>query len=111
MSDQTFYSEEAKKKTQRQQIALGMASLVTGMGLGAVVALLFAPEDGESMRSRISNAMNEGQGKLEELITTLESEYPDLSERVRKAVDQAKQSTPGMGNGTPAEDESPASQI
>lgn len=93
MPDRMYYSEESEKTAHRQKLALGLSSLVIGAGIGTAVSLLFAPEEGEKLRKRISDTIGdnieEGQDKVSKLIEELEDEYPDLSDRIRTALEKA----------------------
>lgn len=57
MPSRIYYSEEAKRTAQQRQIIGGLAMLLLGIAIGAAIALLFAPEEGEEVRKRSDNAL------------------------------------------------------
>ncbi len=59
MSQRTYYSEEARKTAQRQQFILAMAVAGISLSLGALVALLFAPDTGENIRNEIRSVLDD----------------------------------------------------
>lgn len=55
MNDRIYYSREAEQMAAQQRTILALVVMLLGLGLGAVVALLFAPRKGEDVRSEIAN--------------------------------------------------------
>ncbi len=45
---------------------LNLVSFLSGLAVGAVVALLVAPDSGKNTRNKISKALKEGEEKLKE---------------------------------------------
>lgn len=75
MADRTYYSQEAKEKAQRQQSFLMILLTGLGISIGAVLALLFAPKDGEELRE-----------DLMEQVSTTRNHVEDYGEQVKKAL-------------------------
>ena len=50
MNERTYYSREAEERAQQQRTAMAAVVMVLGLGLGAILALLFAPRSGENTR-------------------------------------------------------------
>ncbi len=75
MADRTYYSQEAKEKAQRQQSFLMILLTGLGISIGAVLALLFAPKDGEELREELK-----GQ------VATTRNHVEDYGEQVKKAL-------------------------
>ncbi|MCA0458132.1 MAG: YtxH domain-containing protein [Chloroflexi bacterium] len=55
MNDRIYYSREAEQMAAQQRTILALVVMLLGLGLGAVVALLFAPRKGEDVRNEIAN--------------------------------------------------------
>jgi gas vesicle protein len=58
-------------------------AFILGAGVGAAVALLFAPKSGEDLRGDITNGVNEG-------ISQVRSKSRELKQRAQTVVDIAK---------------------
>lgn len=91
MPSRIYYSEEAKRVAQQRQIVNGLAMMLFGIAVGAAIALLFAPEEGEEMRKRLGSALEEGylRGRDHTLDAAqqLEDDIPDLRRKVSSALD------------------------
>ncbi|TVR22129.1 MAG: YtxH domain-containing protein [Anaerolineaceae bacterium] len=59
MNDRIYYSQEAEKQAKRERIVLALAAAVMGLGLGAVIALIFAPQSGDKTREQIEQQARE----------------------------------------------------
>jgi len=55
MNDRIYYSKEAEELAAQQRTILALVVMLLGLGLGAVVALLFAPRRGEDIRKDIAD--------------------------------------------------------
>jgi gas vesicle protein len=67
----------------RKQIPGAIATFAVGAGIGAAVALLFAPKSGEELRGDIADGVNDGVGQVR-------STSRDLKRRAQRVVDMAK---------------------
>lgn len=56
---------------EKSNIETKIAYLIIGGGIGAVLALLFAPKAGEELRSDIADATRKGINKTEEIASQL----------------------------------------
>jgi gas vesicle protein len=88
MNKRIYYSQEAEQQARRQ-MAMGMAMFVIiGGTLGALIALLLAPNSGEKTRRELSKAFNEGaeasRDATQDTVHRLEKEFADLRERIEK---------------------------
>ena len=54
MNDRIYYSKEAEDLAAQQRTILALVVMLLGLGLGAVVALLFAPRKGDEVRKEIA---------------------------------------------------------
>lgn len=90
MIDRIYYSKEAESLVRRQHLIGNLAFLMLGLGVGAAVALLFAPERGERVRELVAEALEEGFSRgreaTEEALQNLAQEYPGLHEKVEEGL-------------------------
>jgi gas vesicle protein len=93
MSDRIYYSKHAEEMAKRQQTIIAFTFLALGLGIGAILALLFAPNVGEKTRQLIASALEDGfkrgQEAILEATTQLEQEYPELRKRVEGMIDRS----------------------
>jgi gas vesicle protein len=54
MNDRIYYSREAEDLAAQQRTILALVVMLLGLGLGAIVALLFAPRKGDDVRKDIA---------------------------------------------------------
>ncbi len=90
MIDRIYYSKEAENLARRQHVVGNLAFLMLGLGAGATLAILFAPETGERVRELVTHALEEGYNRgreaTEEALHHLEQEYPDVYEKVKDSL-------------------------
>jgi gas vesicle protein len=67
----------------RKQIPGTILTFAVGAGIGAAVALLFAPKSGEELRGDIADGVDEG-------VNQVQRTGRDLKRRAQRAVDMAK---------------------
>ena len=86
MNERTYYSREAEDQARREQMLYAVLFVLLGLVLGAVLALLFAPERGEDTRDEIGSALNdrlhEGRNSTQHTIRRLERDFADLRHKV-----------------------------
>jgi len=75
MSDRMYYSNEAKKQARAERTLLALVFTALGLSIGAAIALLFAPTDGENFRSELSDQADKARGTIE-----------DYSEQAKKSI-------------------------
>jgi gas vesicle protein len=89
-----YYSDEAERVARRQQITNVLLFMALGMGIGAIVAILFAPDQGDKTRKAITHAMEDGYKRGREstrdALKQLEPEFPNLREKVDGLMDKIK---------------------
>jgi gas vesicle protein len=59
-SDRIYYSHDAEVRAVREMALATLLCLMFGLGIGAVLALLFAPSSGKKVRDDLANTMEEG---------------------------------------------------
>lgn len=80
---------------EKSNIETKLTYLIIGGGIGAILALLFAPKAGEELRSDIADVTRKGMNKTEELATqlseTAQTVYADTKTKAGEIYDSAKQ--------------------
>jgi len=75
-----YYSEEAEQKMKRQRTLSALMFTALGIGIGSAVALLLAPNDGESTREMVTNTLENsvqrGRENTNDVLSRLQEEIP-----------------------------------
>jgi len=80
MSDRIYYSREAEIRAQRERTMMAIVLLGFGLGVGAIMALLFAPRSGEETRKEITDRVEPGLERARDVTnTTVENLQRDLT--------------------------------
>jgi gas vesicle protein len=91
MNDRIYYSKEAEDLVAQQRTILALVVMLLGLGLGAVVALLFAPRKGDDVRRDIAknaehlydNSRESTAKTLKELQKDFDKLRGDVEERLK----------------------------
>ena len=75
MTDRIYYSREAERRANQEKVIGITLFLLLGLGIGAILAMLFAPKSGHAIRAELSDS-------LEDVVHSLEKEVVDLRKRV-----------------------------
>ena len=71
MRDRIYYSREAERQARQQTLVLGLVVLIMGLGIGLILALLFAPRSGDETRKELTEsaekALEGGSGAFDGL--------------------------------------------
>jgi gas vesicle protein len=65
-------------------------SFIAGLGVGAAVAMLFAPTSGEEMRQMLSERAEDGRRYAKKRVRELSSVANEVADRGREAMDHQK---------------------
>lgn len=80
---------------ERSKTGMNLSYLLIGGGVGAVLALLFAPKAGQEFRADIADATRKGLDKTEEMAAQLSEKatrvYEDTKTKAGEIYDSAKQ--------------------
>lgn len=80
MSDRVYYSREAEMRAQRERTMMAIVLLGFGLGVGAIMALLFAPRSGEEVRRDITDRIEPGLERARDVTShTVENLQRDLT--------------------------------
>lgn len=85
-----YYSREAESQAIRQITVMAVLWLALGLGVGAVMALLFAPSAGNKTRNALLKNFEEGldssQDVIDPVVKRLEKEVGDLRQTVEERI-------------------------
>ena len=89
-SNRTYYSREAEQHAERERVRLVIVCLMFGLGIGSVMALLFAPAEGkrirESLRRTVEESVHNGRDRVEPTVNNLEKEAHNLRKKVAERL-------------------------
>jgi len=92
-TDRIYYSRDAELQAARDKTLLAVVLMAIGLGVGAALALLFAPASGVETRNEISHkfetGVNDGRETVEPMMKRLEHEIADLRQRFQDRVKQS----------------------
>ncbi len=85
-TNRTYYSREAEMRAARDKSMATLVFLAFGLGVGAALALLFAPKPGDKVREDLAHTvgegLNSGRDAVEPALKRLEKEFADLRKKV-----------------------------
>jgi gas vesicle protein len=85
-ANRTFYSHEAEMHAARERLALTLVCMLLGLGVGGVLALLFAPAPGKQTRDELVHSLesgvNTGRERVEPAVSQIQKELGDLRRKV-----------------------------
>lgn len=90
MSDRIYYSREAEIRAQQERTMMIVTFLLLGLGIGAALALLFAPQRGEQTRRDIRRAFDDDTDALENVLNTVRGEIADLRKQVEAGLNDLR---------------------
>jgi len=92
-TDRIYYSRDAEMQAMRDKTLLAVVLMAVGLGIGAALALLFAPAAGTETRHEIAHkfeaGVNDGRDTVEPMMKKLEHEIADLRQRFQDRVKQS----------------------
>jgi gas vesicle protein len=92
-SDRIYYSHDAETHAVREMARATLLCLMFGLGIGAVLALLFAPSSGKKVRDDLANTveegLNNGRDAVEPMVKRLEKEFDELRKSVEERLNQS----------------------
>jgi len=87
-----YYSDEAEQAAKRQQMMNIVTFMLIGLGVGALVALMFAPQAGKKTREKLGDELSDRVpfGGSDDAMHRLEKQYNNLRDEVDKLVNSIK---------------------
>lgn len=79
MNERMYYSREAEQAAMRQRTMLAVFVLALGVGVGAALSMLFAPQSGDKTRQALS-------GQAEQTLEGIAKEVARLRREVEDRV-------------------------
>lgn len=87
-SDRIYYSHDAEMHAMRDRTVLTLVFLTFGLGIGVVLALLFAPTSGKKVRNRLTKTveqgLKDGREAVEPVVKRVEKEFGELQKNVEE---------------------------
>lgn len=92
MNDRMYYSRDAEMRANRERLAAVSIFLALGLGIGAVLALMFAPKSGDKMRAELSSTLDERidpvRDATNKAVKNLEKDFSDLRKKVEERLNE-----------------------
>ena len=81
-----YYSRDAEMQVAREQLALTLVCILLGLGIGGILALLFAPSSGKQIRDELAHSLessvNSGRERVEPAVSHIQKDLGDLRHKV-----------------------------
>lgn len=77
MTQRKYYSSEAHKQVQQEKLMLALFATMCGVGIGAIIALIFAPQAGDETRSQIEDTLQNAGEDLNKRVDKMRNEVQD----------------------------------
>ncbi len=84
MNDRIYYSREAEMQASREKTMAVFLFLAIGIGLGGVLALLFAPKSGDKMRKELAGTLEDRFNSVEKEVTRLGKQAEERLKDIRQ---------------------------
>ena len=99
MNQRMYYSEAAKRRAMAERIAIALGSAILGAGIGTIMALLFAPSDGEDNRETAKNQLgNVVENTRDALADAYDSAQSTAQQLQKKSGDYVESVNNGIRN-------------
>lgn len=83
MSQRVYYSEQARQRARLERTFIAVFFMGLGLSIGTVIALLFAPDEGEVIREDIAERADDAFTRARENAAHLRENVEDGLESVR----------------------------
>lgn len=91
MSDRMYYSYEAEQRARREKLMLVLLAAGVSVTIGALIAMLFAPQTGDELREQISEQMTDAVNKGQKLAQSTSEQVVEQADKLREnAQDRIK---------------------
>jgi gas vesicle protein len=89
-NDRVFYSHDAEIHARREMTALTLLALTLGLGIGALLALLFTPSSGKKARHDLAQGIGKdwenGRDAVDPMVKRLEEKFGELFNQVEERL-------------------------
>ncbi len=93
MQNRIYYSKDAERRVATEKFVLALVAVVGGLGLGAVIALLLAPQTGDRTRKQLEQGVEktfeEGKHQGAKVLEQVRRGVDDVRDEVEKRVKSA----------------------
>ena len=93
-SNRIYYSREAEMQANREKTITVLLFMAVGLGVGAVLALLFAPRSGQQIREDIGHVFEDRFGHVEKDVSSrfsrMEKDLSDLGKRIEERLNEIR---------------------
>ena len=90
MTNRTYYSREAEDRANQERAVTTLLLVALGLGIGAVLALMFAPSSGKETRGELAHEVEERFDPVRhashETVQRLERDLADLRKKVEDRI-------------------------
>lgn len=87
-NDRIYYSHDAEIHAMRKMTKVIALCLLVGLGIGAVLALLFAPSSAKEVRDDLTKAVrqgwNRGREAIEPMVKRVGKEFGEMQKNVEE---------------------------
>jgi gas vesicle protein len=87
MSERMYYSREAEMQALRERFVLAIVVAALGLGMGAVLALLFAPQSGDKTRQQLGEEVERVTSQGREAAKQASHNLGDKVQKIRDNVE------------------------
>ena len=92
MNERMYYSREAEVQAQRERLAIAAIAALLGVGIGTLLALIFAPQSGEKTRRLLGQQVEQLATQGRETANQVAAEMRDNATRLRGDLEDRLQS-------------------
>lgn len=89
-NDRIYYSHDAEVQAMRNRTVLTLLFLVFGLGIGSILALLFAPMSGKKTRDNLAKTveqgLKDGREAVKPVVKQVEKEFDELKKNVEERM-------------------------
>jgi gas vesicle protein len=89
-SNRMYYSREAEVQAARERLGIAVACALLGLGVGTILAVLFAPSSSQKIRAEIARALEDGltnsRDAVEPTVKRIGKEFGDLRHKVEERI-------------------------
>lgn len=86
MNDRIYYSREAEIRAQRDRMIFALIVTGFGVGIGAVIALLFAPRAGDETRRQIGDQLDHASNQGREVAGKIAKSVRENADKLQEEV-------------------------
>ncbi len=93
MNERMYYSREAEQRAHRERLTIAAFSLIIGASIAAVLALIFAPREGETrheLGKHFEEALNQSRKTVNHAAHDLRENADHLRDEVEERIEASR---------------------